>query len=544
MVTLDPETGDVRCFQPSAGRRRQPRSSSKLSSLGQACPCARILGALQRDGRGLLQAGAALTGVDEVGSNATKPLWQLNEALQGHLIERETFGNGASTVYRYNAERRWLKGIQTTFGTSIVQSLEYTHLNNGRLDVRTMLTESREHTYDNLNRLRSTTDTFLGGSTRTSGYGYDASGNIIGRGDTVLTYLAGKPHFVDTVAGNTYHYDLNGNVDQRSGIDIPGGAQSFDYTPFDLPRAIHTGTGASAKTTQLEYTADQTRAVRRDADTTRFLVGGGLYERLVTTTTRQILEERFALYVGSRQLGEIVRKDDADQTLFFHTDHLGSVETISSESHASFKQAFDPFGKPIDPPNPAITRAGFTGHEHDDDLGLIDMKGRIYDPLAARFTSADPVMQAPFWSQGLNRYSYVFNDPINHTDPTGFYSDLDEWNSRSQSAAAMGGYSALLGIGTGGLSGFGAAASAFNLGQSGLAGGLGGAKPGGTFNVRAPTAAPTSAPSAQQSMHASGQVGSEQLNLDLPAQEDQRLARLAVCGSEFHQAHPDLACVP
>jgi RHS repeat-associated protein len=55
-------------------------------------------------------------------------------------------------------------------------------------------------------------------------------------------------------------------------------------------------------------------------------------------------------------------------------------------------------------------------------LGLIDMRGRIYDPLAGRFMSPDPIMQAPFWSQGLNRYSYVYNDPINATDPSGFMS--------------------------------------------------------------------------------------------------------------------------
>ncbi len=60
------------------------------------------------------------------------------------------------------------------------------------------------------------------------------------------------------------------------------------------------------------------------------------------------------------------------------------------------------------------------------DLALTDMAGRIYDPLAARFTTADPVMQAPFWSQGLNRYSYVFNDPLNNTDPSGYMS-TGEW---------------------------------------------------------------------------------------------------------------------
>ncbi|MEK7703689.1 MAG: Hint domain-containing protein, partial [Myxococcota bacterium] len=41
------------------------------------------------------------------------------------------------------------------------------------------------------------------------------------------------------------------------------------------------------------------------------------------------------------------------------------------------------------------------------------------------FTSPDPFVQAPFSSQSLNRYSYVFNNPLNATDPTGFESEDD-----------------------------------------------------------------------------------------------------------------------
>ncbi len=176
--------------------------------------------------------------------------------------------------------------------------------------------------------------------------------------------------------------------------------------------------------TRFEYTADQARVVRRDTDTTRHYVGG-LYER-VLTSTGDTLEERFRLYAAGRELGEIVRKDGGDRTLYFHTDVLGSVDTISDNNQVSFRQQFDPFGMSVDPPNPEITRAGFTGHEHDRDLGLIDMKGRIYDPFAARFTSADPIMQSPFFSQGLNRYSYVVNDPVNHIDPSGFAVDAGD----------------------------------------------------------------------------------------------------------------------
>jgi hypothetical protein len=47
------------------------------------------------------------------------------------------------------------------------------------------------------------------------------------------------------------------------------------------------------------------------------------------------------------------------------------------------------------------------------------MKGRVYDPIIARFMSADPIIQSPFRSQSFNRYSYVWNNPLNATDPTG-----------------------------------------------------------------------------------------------------------------------------
>jgi RHS repeat-associated protein len=114
--------------------------------------------------------------------------------------------------------------------------------------------------------------------------------------------------------------------------------------------------------------------------------------------------------------------------------------------------------------NQDLTRSGFTGHQHDNDLGLVDMGGRIYDPLAGRFMSPDPIMQAPYWSQGQNRYSYVFNDPINFTDPSGF-------------EAAAGGAGLMGGLMVGGL---------VNVGiQSGVitAGGVGVGLIGGALNV-------------------------------------------------------------
>jgi RHS repeat-associated protein len=76
------------------------------------------------------------------------------------------------------------------------------------------------------------------------------------------------------------------------------------------------------------------------------------------------------------------------------------------------------------------TDRGFTMHEHLDEMGVVHMNGRIYDPLIGRFMSADPILQAPGMLQSHNRYAYVMNNPLNLTDPSGFSawtSFRDKW---------------------------------------------------------------------------------------------------------------------
>jgi RHS repeat-associated protein len=55
----------------------------------------------------------------------------------------------------------------------------------------------------------------------------------------------------------------------------------------------------------------------------------------------------------------------------------------------------------------------------DDETGLINMNARIYDPYLGRFLSADPVLPDAYDMQQFNRYSYVTNNPLKYTDPTG-----------------------------------------------------------------------------------------------------------------------------
>ncbi|MDN3577349.1 RHS repeat-associated core domain-containing protein, partial [Chitinimonas viridis] len=112
---------------------------------------------------------------------------------------------------------------------------------------------------------------------------------------------------------------------------------------------------------------------------------------------------------------------------------LGSLVAITgADGSLKDKLAYDAWGKrrnlngsgmPDELGDGKVIDRGFTGHEMLDELDLVHMNGRIYDPLVARFLSADPLIQDPEHSQSYNRYTYVWNNPTNMTDPTGFAAD-------------------------------------------------------------------------------------------------------------------------
>ncbi|MDQ7048348.1 MAG: RHS repeat-associated core domain-containing protein [Enterobacterales bacterium] len=129
-----------------------------------------------------------------------------------------------------------------------------------------------------------------------------------------------------------------------------------------------------------------------------------------------------------------------------HRDRLGSmIGSFDEQGNLRQHHSYDPFGKPRDgrlrdnftdvltgitiPQNilgSEITNRGFTDHEHLDDAQLIHMNGRVYDYNLGRFLSVDPFIQAPGNSQSMNPYSYIMNNPLAGTDPSGYAADIDQ----------------------------------------------------------------------------------------------------------------------
>jgi RHS repeat-associated protein len=65
------------------------------------------------------------------------------------------------------------------------------------------------------------------------------------------------------------------------------------------------------------------------------------------------------------------------------------------------------------------SRRGFTGHEMLDNVNLIHMNGRVYDPVVGVFLSRDPLSGKFCDVRSWNAYAYVLGNPLNATDPSG-----------------------------------------------------------------------------------------------------------------------------
>ncbi len=120
---------------------------------------------------------------------------------------------------------------------------------------------------------------------------------------------------------------------------------------------------------------------------------------------------------------------------FLYTDYLGSILTVTDKLGTIIaNQNFDAWGRYRNPDNwqqyvttftPEYIDAvswlyrGYTGHEMLPEFNLINMNGRMYDPILGRMLSPDNYVPTPYGTQGYNRYSYAMNNPLSYVDPDG-----------------------------------------------------------------------------------------------------------------------------
>ncbi|HET7085144.1 MAG TPA: FG-GAP-like repeat-containing protein [Rhizomicrobium sp.] len=112
---------------------------------------------------------------------------------------------------------------------------------------------------------------------------------------------------------------------------------------------------------------------------------------------------------------------------YFNLDHLGSVAVITDGGgNVVQRLAYDAWGKPrgsaaCGTMNSPITTRGFTNQEEMPTPCLVNLNARIYDASIGKFLAPDSVIPDPYDGQSFNRYTYVRNNPLSFTDPTGHF---------------------------------------------------------------------------------------------------------------------------
>jgi RHS repeat-associated protein len=319
-----------------------------------------------------------------------------------------------ATVYDYDEPKAQLTSM--TASGVVDYSYGYDTKNNLAYRSNKLINQKEQFTYDTQNRLTNwdihdaTTDALQ----KTNSIGYDDQGNITTKSDLDI------PNAVTLSYGNTANPHALTSISGKPDA-IPADNLDVTYTDFRKIKTLTEG----AKQYSITYGVDDQR--RRSDYTvngitkTRYYLGDYEEESDNNGNVKKIH------YLSG---GAVLVQDNGVETLYYgYTDNQRSLIALTDQNGAVVeKYAYDPWGSRRSPTDwqlkdtrsSFITGRGYTGHEHLDPFNIINMNGRVYDPVTAQFFSPDPFIQSPGDWMNYNGYSYVMNNPTRATDPTGY----------------------------------------------------------------------------------------------------------------------------
>ncbi|HEY1553832.1 MAG TPA: RHS repeat-associated core domain-containing protein [Kofleriaceae bacterium] len=368
-----------------------------------------------------------LSSIARTDSGSTTVYWQTQSETVDDIPDSFVLGNGITGNRTYDPAGRPSEVKDTG-----LTDLKYTYTAESALATQTDLVLSRtdSYTYDALHRLTQWKVVPTGASTRTMSFSYDSLGNLLSEQlgtTTIATYMYGgsgagphAPTYASTTG--TIAYDARGRQ-----VSTP--TRSVTYTERDLPKTVTIG----GDTTTFGYDVDGSRVVKKDSSGWTMSVDG-LWERRSDSSV--LTDYYYVRGPGGAVAQATLNESTLGRSLvYIHHDVRGTPIATSNASGTLVRRLFfDPWGHRTDQNAVPVTGTdatmlfGLDELRYDDELGLVNQRGRSYDPTLRHFLTADPVVGAPFDSQTYNRYSYIYNNPINLRDPSGF----DPWDSEDE----------------------------------------------------------------------------------------------------------------
>ena len=337
------------------------------------------------------------------------------------FLTQRAYGNGTTTNFVYNALNQL---TQLTDNPNIANvQMTYDAVGN-MLSKKDLLrpTKSEAYGYDALNRLTSfkqgeiSTGVEIPNPLKQVQYAMDALGNrtTVTTNGVATQYTANNMNAYTAITGGqnmTPQYDDNGNMtcdgthtyqyNYNNRLVSVDNGQTATYTYDALNRRIKKSVVEPVETmTNYYYCGDQAIEERNAADAVQ------------------------ATYIFSISVDDVLQMQRGGNTYYYHKNHLGSVVALTDGSgNLVERYEYDPYGQPafFDANDNALSQSAvgnsilFTGRDHDAETGLYYYRARTMHPTLGRFMQLDPLM----YVDGMNRYSYVGDKPIDLTDAWG-----------------------------------------------------------------------------------------------------------------------------
>ncbi|THF73415.1 RHS repeat domain-containing protein [Cohnella fermenti] len=322
--------------------------------------------------------GSSITN-DTAASNVTYAYYA-NGQVKSVTYPTLTSGSTLVTTYVYDALGR-VSTVTNAKGTTTLSKYTYTYDNNGNVvalvEVVTGQTaKSSTYSYDKLNRL-----TGIVRSGRTITYVYDLQGNR----QTVFDSNPGEFDMNET----SYTYDL---FNVLTSATYGTNSASFDYTPDGMR---YKKTSGSAVT---QYRYNPNGEVIAEVNSSNATVANYVRgDRLLVKKDVSTSKDYYYLYNGHGDVVQIVDTAGAIVNSYSY-DEWGNLASQSEQISNMFKYA---------------------GEVYDSETGLYYLRARYYDPSMGRFINEDTYEGQIDNPLTLNLYTYVGNNPLRYTDPSG-----------------------------------------------------------------------------------------------------------------------------
>ncbi|MBR0539401.1 MAG: hypothetical protein IJK36_04150 [Bacteroidales bacterium] len=273
-------------------------------------------------------------------------------------------------------------------------------------------------TYDRLNRLDSI---WLNG-VPTGRMVYDALGRMTDKRPDGHSVFSSAHHDYVGPDGQLRPHAISSA--QVQGNPFPTEQFDIDYTMFDKAKSLRQYDENGNLLGQIEYQYGFDQQCRRIVEK----YGNAVFRKKIYSDHCEFVTENShnsSCTFLTSPLGVfavVEKKNGVDRLHYVYKDYLGSWTTITDASGTVEQElSFDAWGNLRNPytwtgafeGKPMFGR-GFTGHEHHYAFGLINMNGRMYDPVMSSFLSVDNYVQAPDFSQSFNRYAYCLNNPLRY----------------------------------------------------------------------------------------------------------------------------------